>query len=196
MKEYRLSTRAERIASITFVAALIACFGLLIYALRVRPMLMLLCGLAVFAISALLAIYVVSVLKAACVINAEEKTMEVRGLSNYTVDLSNAVLLQTIARKGVQTTLRALMFSDAEENVIVVVPTMFTFKQGIYAEPMAKEMAQYLGIDFQQNVPEWEYDKEKYKEHEKEVAQQQKRDARQRRQKRMERRIRKYKENK
>ena len=196
MKEYRLSTRAERIASIAFVAALIACFGLLIYALRVRPMLMLLCGLAVFAISALLAIYVVSVLKAACVINAEEKTMEVRGLSNYTVDLSNAVLLQTIARKGVQTTLRALMFSDAEENVIVVVPTMFTFKQGIYAEPMAKEMAQYLGIDFQQNVPEWEYDKEKYKEHEKEVAQQQKRDARQRRQKRMERRIRKYKENK
>ena len=160
MKEFRLSTRSERIAGISFSAAIIVCFGILIYALRVRPMLMLVCGLGVLAISALLVIYVISVLKAACVVNAEEKTMEVRGYSTYTVDLSNAVLLQTIARKNAQTTLRALVFSDAEESVIAVVPTMFTSRQGIFAEPMAKEMAQYLGIDFQQNVPEWEYDKE------------------------------------
>lgn len=196
MKEFRLSTRSERIAGISFSAAVIVCFGVLIYALRVRPALMLVCGLAVLAISALLVIYAISVLKAVCIVNAEEKTMEVRGYSTYTVDLSNAVLLQTIARKNAQTTLRSLVFSDAEENIIAVVPTMFTSKQGVFAEPMAKEMARYLGIDFQQNVPEWEYDKEKYKEHEKEVAEQAKRDAKERRQKRMERRIQKYKKNK
>ena len=44
MKEFRLSTRGERIAGISFSAAVIVCFGVLIYALRVRPALMLVCA--------------------------------------------------------------------------------------------------------------------------------------------------------
>lgn len=77
--------------------------------------------------------------------------------------------------------------------MIATVPTMFTHKQGIWADPMAKEMAQYLGIEFKQNVPDWEFDKEKYKEHQKEVAEQQRKEAKERRQKRMEQRMNKRK---
>ena len=119
--------------------------------------------------------------------------MEERGLTNYTVDLSNVTLLQTIPQKGAQATIRVLVFTDAEDQVIAKVPTMFSFKSGVQAEPMAKEMAKELGIAFKQNVPEWEYNKEKYKEHEKELAQQQKKEAQERRQKRIEMRINKRK---
>ena len=193
MKEFRLSTPLERIASVSFVAVILAAFGLLLYALRNQIGLMIVCSLGVALISVLLIVYVINVTKAACIVNLEEKTMTVRGVKEYTVDLSEAVLLQTIARKGGQATIRVLIFSDAEEKIIASIPTMFSFKQGIQAEPMAKEMAAVLGIDFQQNVPEWQYDKEKYKEHLKEEAEREKKEAKERRKNRMAHRIKKYK---
>lgn len=193
MKEFRLSTPLERIASVSFVAVILAAFGLLLYALRNQIGLMIVCSLGVALISVLLIVYVINVTKAACIVNLEEKTMTVRGVKEYTVDLSEAVLLQTIARKGGQATIRVLIFSDAEEKIIASIPTMFSFKQGIQAEPMAKEMAAVLGIDFQQNVPEWQYDKEKYKEHLKEEAEREKKEAKERRKNRMAYRIKKYK---
>ena len=193
MKVFRLSTPAERAISASFVAVMLVAFGLLLYALRSNIGLMIACGLAILVIAAMLVIYVINVMKAACVVDAANKTMEVRGLTNYTVDLSKAALLQTLPRKGAQTTIRVLVFTDAEDQIIAKIPTMFSFKSGVQAEPMAKEMAKELGIAFKQNVPEWEYDKEKYKEHEKEVAAQQKKEAKERRQKRIEMRINKRK---
>ena len=193
MKTYRLSTTAERIASVVFVAVVLAAFGLLLYTLRSQIGLMIVSGLAIAMIAFLLITYVVNAMKAACIIDMTTKTMEVRGLANYTADLSTATLLQTIPQKGAQATIRVLVFSDAEDKIVAKVPTMFSFKSGLQAEPMAKEMAKDLGIDFKQNVPEWEYDKEKYKEHEKEVAEQQKREAKERRQKRIQKRINKRK---
>lgn len=193
MKVFRLSTPAERATSASFVAVMLAAFGLLLYALRSNIGLLIACGLAILVIAAMLVVYVINVMKAACVVDAANKTMEVRGLTNYTVDLSKAALLQTIPRKGAQATIRVLVFTDAEDQVIAKIPTMFSFKSGVQAEPMAKEMAKELGIAFKQNVPEWEYDKEKYKEHEKEVAAQQKKEAKERRQKRIEMRINKRK---
>ena len=189
MKIFRLSTPAERATSAAFVAAVLVAFGLLLYALRNSIGLLIVCGLAIVLISVMLVIYVVNVMKAACVIDTANKTMEVQGMTNYTVDLSNATMLQTIPRKGAQATIRVLVFTDAEDQIIAKVPTMFSFKSGVQAEPMAKE----LGIAFKQNVPEWEYDKEKYKEHEKEVAAQQKKEAKERRQKRIQMRINKNK---
>ena len=193
MKVFRLSTPVERVAGISFVAVTLAAFGLLLYALRVRVGLLIACGLAILLISAMLVIYVINIMKAACIVDTANKTMEVQGLTNHTVDLSNVTLLQTIPQKGAQATIRVLVFTDAEDQVIAKVPTMFSFKSGVQAEPMAKEMAKELGIAFKQNVPEWEYNKEKYKEHEKEVAQQQKKEAQERRQKRIEMRINKRK---
>lgn len=180
MKEYQLSKPVERILSVVFCIVMIGCMGLLTYALRNNTMLMILCGLFGLLLSVLMIFSVVSILKSKCIYNPETKTMEVRGFSTYTVDLSKAVLLQTLSRKSGQVMNRVLIFSDVEETVIATIPTMFTTKQGLMAEPLAKEMAKDMGIDFQANVPEWEYDKEKYEEHLKEEAEQAKKDRKER----------------
>ena len=191
MKEFRLSTAAERATGIVFTAAMIAVFAALLYATRSNTMLLTVCGLGVALISVMLIIYVLSVLKAAAIVDPQNKQFHVRGVKSYTLDLSEATLLQTIARKNGQTTVRLLVFSNKEEEIIATVPTMFTFRQGIWADPVAKEIAAALGIEFKQNVPDWELDKEKYKEHMKEEAEREKKEAKERRKKRMELRVQK-----
>lgn len=193
MKEFKLSTAGERIAGVAFTAGAIAVFAMLLYALRNQLGLLIFSGLAVVLISVLLIVYVMGVLKASAVVDGENKQLHVRGVKNETLDLKNATMLQTIARKNGQSTVRVMVFSDQDDNILVTVPTMFTFRQGIWADPVAKEIAAELGIAFKQNVPEWEYNKEKYKEHAKELAQQQKKEAQERRQKRIEMRINKRK---
>jgi len=193
MKEFRLSTAAERAAGIAFTAAMLVAFAALLYATRSNTMLLTICGLGVALISVILIIYVLSVLKAAVVADPENKQLHVRGVKNYTLDLKEATLLQTVARKNGQTTIRLLVFSNEEDEIIATVPTMFTFRQGVWADPVAKEMAAALGIGFKQNVPDWELDKEKYKEHVKEEAEREKKVAKERRQRKMELRIQKRK---
>ena len=84
------------------------------------------------------------------------------------------MLVQTFARKNGHTTSRVSVFSDVQENIIATIPTHFTSKQGALADPLAKEMAEALGIDFQANVPAWHYDKEAYKQYQLEEAQREK----------------------
>ena len=189
MKEYHLSTPQERTTGIAFSIAMAICFGILVFALRSNVPLMIFTGLAALLITVLLGFYVASVLKAVCVLDVEKKTMEVRGFPNYTVDLSNAILLQTLPRRSGHTSVRVLVFSDAEEHIIAAIPTLFTYKQGVLADPLAKQIAQDMGIDFQQNVPEWEYDKEKYKEHAKQVAEEERAASKARRESKMKARI-------
>ena len=108
-------------------------------------------------------------------LNTQTKVLEVRGFpTNYTRDLSEAILVQTFARKSGHTTSRVIIFSDKEENIIATIPTLFTYKQGVMADPLAKEMAEALGIEFQANVPAWYYDKEAFKQHQIEEAQREK----------------------
>jgi hypothetical protein len=191
MKEFRLSTAAERTTGVAFTAAILAAFALMLYSLRNNMMLLIFSGLGIAVIAALLIIYVLSVLKAAAVVDSQNKQLHVRGVKNYTLDLKDATLLQTFARKNGQTTVRLLVFFNEEEEIIASVPTMFTFRQGIWADPVAKEMAAALGIDFKQNVPDWQLDKEKYKKHMEEEAAREKREAKERRKKKMEMRIQK-----
>ena len=193
MKEFRLSTASERAAGICFTAVAIAVFAMLVYALRAQTGLMIACGVGVVLIGALLVVYVLGVLRAAIAVDAENKKLHIKGMYNDTVDVSRAVLLQTIARKSGQTTVRVMVFSDAEEQVVAVVPTMFTFRQGMWAEPVAQEMAALLGIEFKRNVPEWQFDRELYKKHVQEEAEQEKIEAKKRREQRMKMRIDKYK---
>ena len=54
MKEFPLSTPNERTASISFSAAMIVCFGILLYALRGNLTMLILCGLCVLLVTALL----------------------------------------------------------------------------------------------------------------------------------------------
>ncbi len=180
IKEFPLSTKKERILSVCFCVVMIAAMGLLVYALRNNTMLLILCGLFGLLLAVLMIFSVTTMLKSKCIVNAETKTLEVKGNPSYTKDLSTAVLLQTMAKKNGQAMSRMLVFSDAEETVLAMVPTMYTSRQGVLAEPMAKEMAQFMGIDFQENVPAWEYDKEKYKEHLKEEEEREKAERKER----------------
>ena len=127
MKEFRLSTSAERAASGCFTAGVLAIFGVLLYALRNDVMLMIFCGLGMLLVGTLLVMYVLKALKATAVVDAENKKLYIKGLTRETYDVSNAVLLQTVAKKNGQTTIRVLVFSDQDENIVAVVPTMFTF---------------------------------------------------------------------
>lgn len=193
MKEFRLSTANERNLSAAFTAVMLVVFAVMLYHLRTNTMLLIFCGLGIALISALLIVYVLNVMKAAVVVDPENKVLHVRGVRNETLDLKDAVLLQTIARKNGQSTIRLLVFSNEDEEIIATVPTMFTFRQGIWADPVAKEIAAALGIGFKQNVPDWELDKEKYKKHMEEEAEREKQEAKERRKKKMELRIQKRK---
>ena len=196
MKKFPLSTSAERAAGVAFTAAMLALFGLLLYALRGNLTMLLVCGLGVGLIGLLLIIYCVNVVKASVMVDSENKLLHVIGVKSYTLDLKDATLLQTFARKNGQTTVRLLVFSDKEDEIVASVPTMYTFRQGIWADPVAKEIAAELGIDFKQNVPDWELDKEKYKEHMKEEAERERKEAKERRQNKMKYRIEKRKNQK
>lgn len=189
MKKFVLSDPKERAAGIAFTLVITAAFLALLYAVRSSLGLLIFCGLSVGLLVALLVFYIVSVSKAVAVWDPETKILKVQGYPSFRTDLSSAVLMQTMARKSGQVTNRVIIFSDAEERIITTIPTYFTSKQGMMAEPFAKAMAQEMGIPFQQNVPEWEYDKEKYQQHIKEVEAQEKAEAKARREAKMKQRI-------
>ena len=174
MKEFQLSTPKERVAGISFSVAMIVAFLVLLFAVRKNTMLLIFTGIGVVLLTATMVFYIVSILKSKCIVDTEKKILEVKGYPSYTKDISDAVLLETLPRKSGHAVTRVLVFSDAKGDVVAMVPTLYTYKQGILADPMAKEMADALGIEFQRNVPEWQYNKEKYQEHLKEEAEQEK----------------------
>lgn len=181
MKKYPLSTSAERAVGIVFSVLMIAVLGLLLYALRSNlPVLLLMTGGVVLVILVLL-LYVLNVSKAAILYDPESSVLRVQGFRERTIDLNKVTCLQTITVKSGHVESRSLAFTDAEGAVVAVVPTYFTSNRGMRAEPMAKELSADLGLDFQANVPEWEYDEEARKAHEIEVAKQEKEDSKKRR---------------
>ena len=194
MKEFPLSTSKERLVSVSFCAIMVIVFGVLLYALRNNTMLFVLVALGTVPLTVMMIFSVISLFKSTCFVDKEKMIVEIKGCPSYTRDISQAVLLQTISQKNGRSMTRALIFSDAEDNIIAAVPTLYTFKQGLQAEPMAKEMAAYLGIEFQANVPAWEYDKEAYKQHLKDEAEQDKKDRKERIERRRQKLLKKYKD--
>ena len=181
MKKYPLSTPAERTAGISFSIVMIAVLGLLLYALRANLVTLLLVGICVVLVAGTLILYVLNVTKAACVYEPETNSLKVLGFRERTIDLNKVACLQTITVKTGQVESRSLAFTDAEGATVAIVPTYFTSNRGILAEPMAKQMAADLGLEFQANVPVWEYDEEARKIHEAEAARQEKEEAKARR---------------
>ena len=193
MKEFPLSTSKERLFGISFSVMMILVFAFLIFVLRSNTMLLVLVALGTVPLTALLVFYIISITKSTCFVDKETMTLEVKGYPSYTRDISSAVLLQTVSRRSSHSMTRALVFTDAQENIIATVPTLYTFKRGLQAEPMAKEMAAYLGIEFQANVPAWEYDKEAWKQHQIEEAEAEKAERKERIARRRQKLINKYK---
>ena len=193
MKEFRLSTPGERLAGITFSVFAVLAMGGLLYLLRANTALLIMCSIAVALLTLLLGVYVYNVLKTVCIVDPEKKILDYKGINGKVYDLTNAVQLQTMLKRNGQTSIRTLVFSDEEDMIVAVIPTMFTYRQGKMAEPMAEEMAKVLGLRFKRNIPEWEFDKELYKQHLKEEAEQQKAERKARRDAKMKYRINKYK---
>lgn len=177
MKKFYLSTKAERTKGVAFSAVMILVMAALLLLLREDIGVMLLTVAGVVLLSAALVYYMINVTKAAVIAMPEEKKVRVEGARSYELDLTEAVCLETITVKNGQVNGRALAFTDAEGKIVGIVPTMFTSRQGVQAEPMAIELAQVLGLEFHANVPKWEYDEEARKVHEVEMAEQAKKDA-------------------
>lgn len=196
MKEFRLSRTSDRVAGVISAASTTAAFAALLYAVRGDIALLIFCGLGALLICGLLFLYARNVFRAVCIADAGTKQLQVRGIKDYTVDVSGATLMQTIAKKNGQSTVRMIVFSDEEDRILATVPTMYTFRGGIWADPVAREMAEYLGIAFQQNVPDWEFDKKKYQEHIKEESERQRKEAKDRRRKKAQLRMQKLKNRK
>lgn len=196
MKEFRLSNRADCIAGVITAVGVTAAFAVLLYSVRSNIALMIFCALGAVLICGLLFLYARNVFRAVCIADAETKKLQVRGVKDCTVDVSGATLMQTVIRKNGQSSVRVILFSNEEDQIIAVVPTMYTFRGGIWADPVAKELAEHLGIAFQQNVPDWEFDRKKYQEHIKEEEQRQRKEAKERRRKKMQLRIQKIKNRK
>lgn len=181
MREFQLSTPKERLGGISFSVVMIACFGLLLYAVRKDPMLLAFCALGGLLLTVLMVFYIVSILKSRCILDPAAKQLQVLGNPTYTRDLSTATLVETLPRKNGHATTRVVVFSDAEGEIVAIVPTLFTYKQGALADPMAREMAEALGIEFRANVPAWHYDKEAFKQYQIEEAEREKRERAERR---------------
>lgn len=193
MKEFRLSTPGERLVSIAFSVLVILGLGGLLFLLRSNLGLLIVCGLAAGLLALLFGVYIYNVLRTVCIVDPEKKQLTYKGINGKVFDLTSAVQLQTLPKRNGQTAIRTLVFSEEDDMIVAVIPTMFTYKQGMMAEPMAEEMAKVLGIRFKRNIPEWEFDKELYKQHIKEEAERQKAESKARRKAKMNHRINKYK---
>lgn len=170
MKSYRLSSLSERIAAVAISAVLVLCMAVLVLLLRADPVSFIICMLASLLVAAGLGFYVLNLFKAACIPHQEDVLLEVKGYPGTFVLLADAVCLETAAVKTGPVTTRTLIFTDANGQVTASVPTFFTANQGALAEPLAMELARELDLSFKATLEPWEYDKEKRKEHQKELA--------------------------
>ena len=181
MKKFYLSTPTERTTGIIFYMIMCAALILLLSVIHTSFTVFLLTAICVVMVVGILLLYVLNVAKAACIPDPEKMILTVYGVRDRTIDLSQAVQLETIPVKSGQVESRSLAFTDAEGKVVSIIPTYFTSRRGVQSEPMAKELAQALNLKFKANVPCWEYDEEARKIHDEEVAKQAKADAKARR---------------
>ena len=181
MNKFYLSTSRERTTGIIFSVAAVAALIALLFALRDNRSILVIAGAGVALVVLVLLLYILNVSKAACIVDFENQVLRVTGFQERTIDLTQVVALQTITVKTGQVEGRSLAFTNEKGVVVASVPTYFTSNRGIQAEPMAKELAKVLNIEFIANVPVWEYDAEARKQHEIEVAKQEKEDAKARR---------------
>lgn len=177
MKKFYLSTPVDRIMGISFSLIMSAVLVLLVYVLRSNLAIMVLTGIFVALILVILAIYVLNVGKAACIIDSQNRVLRIAGAKERTIDLDKIACLQTIPVKSGHIETRSLAFTNAEGDMLAIVPTYFSTKRGVLAEPMAMELAKELNIQFQSNVPAWYYDKEARKIHDEEERQKEKEEA-------------------
>jgi len=170
MNKHYLSSPADRAAGTAVAVLLSLMMAFLVFLLSKDILAWMITACCVILVTAVLIFYILNLFKAACTPLPEEKKLLVNGFPDCSYDISNAVSLQTVSYKNGALATRTLVFCDEEDKAIVSIPTFFFSRQGVMAEPVAKEIAAELGLVFIPSLPAWEYDKQLRKQHEKEVA--------------------------
>lgn len=170
MKIHRLSSFSERICAVIISTISLFCMAFLLLLLRSDLLSFIICMIASVLVSLGLGFYVLNLFKSACIPHQEDTLLEIKGYPDTFILLGDVTCLETVSVKSGPVTTRSLIFTDRNGQVIASVPTFFTANQGAQAEPLAMELAAELGISFKATLEPWEYDKEKRKEHQKEVA--------------------------
>lgn len=170
MKTYRLSSAGERTAGLLISLILLLCMAFLLRLLWGDLLTFVICAVSCLLVAAGLGFYLINVFRAACIPHQEDILMEVKGYPDYFVYLSDAASLETVAYKNGPMVTRTLVFRNASGEVTATVPTYFTSNQGVQAEPLARELAEVLGIAFKPSLEPWEYDKQLRRQHQKELA--------------------------
>ena len=174
MKKYRLSSSAERFAAFSISALLLAGMAVLLRILWGDWFSFTLCAAACLLVAAVLVFYVLNLNRAACVPQGDQAQLAVLGYPDVTVDLAQARSVETAAYQAGPIATRTVIFRDDSGNAVATVPTFFTAWQGAAAEPMAMKLAEDLNLEFKPSLQGWEYDPRLRREHQKEVAAQEK----------------------
>ena len=149
MNQFRFSSPAERVSAAVISAVCVACMAILVFLLKGDLFSFIICMLASVLVTAGLGFYVLNLFKAACIPHADTMTLEVKGILDFTVQLSDAICLETAGMKTGPIVTRSLIFTDETGQTVASVPTFFTANQGAQAEPLAIELAKALGISIE-----------------------------------------------
>lgn len=169
-KKFSLSSSVDRIVGTAVAVALNLMMVFLIFLLSKDTLSLIIVTVCVVLVAAVLIFYVLNLYNAACTPLPENRKILVHGFPDCTYDLSDAASVQTVSYKSGALATRTIVFCNSADDVVASVPTFFFSRQGVMAEPLAKNIAEALGLTFIPSLPVWEYDKELRKKHEKEVA--------------------------
>ena len=179
MKEIRLSGRTDRVTAWLVTALLAALVVFLLRALRGDPsarILLLLVGLAVLAVTLF---YLLSVIRAACVVS--DAGLEIVGPVRYRQPLDGVAGVRTQGFTAGPVARRSIVLTDAQEQPVATIPTYFTSRGGALAEPAAQALAAALELPFTPSLEPWEYDRAARREHNKALAEEERRARKERR---------------
>lgn len=174
MKKHYLSSPADRIAGAAVAAAFSVMMVFLIFLFSKDILSLIIITSCVILVAAVLFFYVLNLYKAACISLPKEKKLLVHGFPDCTYDLSDAVSVQTVSYQSGALATRTIVFYNADNDMIVSVPTFFFSRQGVMAEPVAMKIAAELDLAFIPSLEPWEYDKALWKKHQAEVAEKEK----------------------
>lgn len=174
MNKHFLSSSADRVAGAAVAAILSLMMVFLVFLLSKNILSLIIITVCVMLVTAVLIFYVLNLYKAACTPLPQEKKLLVYGFPNCIYDLADAVSVQTVSYQSGALATRTLVFYNADNDLIVSVPTFFFSRQGVMAEPVAQKIAAELDLTFVPSLEPWEYDKDLWKQHQAEKAEKEK----------------------
>ncbi len=153
MNKLMLSTPAQRAACLAGDLCLAALAALWLALAPSVP-----AALACAAGAALLGAYTCLMFRTAVLLRPEARAIDLTGLRRRTDDLSGARAVYTRAAQAGGLTTRVIVVEDGAGRELSVIPTLFTSNQGYGCEPMARRLAEGMGIPFRPTVPARLYD--------------------------------------